>query len=268
MKAKGKKILRLGLLLVGLFSLCMVLRQQFFSMAGQQTYAQARELAGMPREAEPLPAQPLPEESEKRWVPVPADDEYVRLLKQTNLAALQEVNPDVLGWILIPDSQIDYPIVQGADNQFYLRHTWDGERNGVGSVFLECANQPDMTEFHTIVYGHNMKDGSMFASLRKYAEEQYWRDHPYIYIANSEGVCRYEVFSAYRARVDSYTYGLGFERQQDKESFIQMLLQNSQIDTGIQPEATDRILTLSTCSGMGYTTRWVVNARLKMVELE
>ena len=113
-----------------------------------------------------------------------------------------------------------------------------------------------------------MKDGSMFASLRKYAAEQYWRDHPYIYIANSEGVCRYEVFSAYRARVDSYTYGLGFERQQDKESFIQMLLQNSQIDTGIRPEATDRILTLSTCSGMGYTTRWVVNARLKMVELE
>lgn len=136
------------------------------------------------------------------------------------------------------------------------------------SVFLECGNQPDMTEFHTIVYRHNMKDGSMFASLRKYAGEQYWRDHPYIYIANSEGVCRYEVFSAYRARVDSYTYGLGFERQQDKESFIQMLLQNSQIDTGIQPEATDRILTLSTCSGMGYTTRWVVNARLKMVELE
>ena len=266
MKTKGKKILRLGLLLVGLFSLCMVLRQQFVSMAGQQTYAQARDLARMPLETELLPTQPPAEEPEKRWVPVQADDEYVRMLQQTNLAALQEVNPDVLGWILIPDSQIDYPIVQGTDNQFYLQHTWDGKSSSVGSVFLEYCNQPDMTEFHTILYGHNRKDGSMFASLRKYAGEQYWRDHPYIYIVNSEGVFRYEVFSAYRAKVDSYTYGLGFTRQQDKENFIQMLLQNSQIDTGIQPEATDRILTLSSCSGMGYSTRWVVNARLKMVE--
>ena len=92
--------------------------------------------------------------------------------------------------------------------------------------------------------------------------------HPYIYLTTDAGVYRYEVFSSYKADVDGETYGLSFELVKTKARFLLHALENSVIDTGIMPDVTDRILTLSTCSGAGYTTRWVVHARLKMVEVE
>ena len=173
----------------------------------------------------------------------------------------------MVGWVLIPGTKVNYPIVQGTDNEHYLKVTWDGKPYAMGSIVLECTNTPDMTQFHTILYGHNMNDGSMFAALRSYSQEKYWKEHPYIYIANSEGCFRYEVFSSYQAQVDSSTYALEFDPDWGPEYFIATIQGKSRIQTGILPEPTDRILTLSTCAG-GYTTRWVVHARLKMVLLE
>ena len=111
----------------------------------------------------------------------------------------------MVGWIQIPGTEIDYPLMQGKDNDFYLNNNWRGAKEYVGSIFLEYRNDPDMTDFNTIVYGHNMANGSMFGSLHRYQYDAYPEEHPYVYIVTDAGVLRYEVFSTYNAEVTSPT---------------------------------------------------------------
>lgn len=84
-------------------------------------------------------------------------------LAAVDLAALREVNPEVVGWIEIPDGGISYPLMQGANNQWYLKHTWVGDYSSVGSVFMDCRSHADLSDFHTILYGHRLRSGAMFA---------------------------------------------------------------------------------------------------------
>lgn len=253
----------------------MFLKQQSSKALGSQSYEAAIALASSPEAAPsrtlPLPAeQPLPIEQPEnlpRWVPAAPEeaDSHMDGLAALDLTALQEANPDVVGWILIPDTRINYPLLQGEDNDYYLDHTWDHKRYDVGSIFLECLNSPDFTDFNTILYGHNMNDGSMFAGIRLYRTEQYLEDHPYVYLRNDRGVFRYEIFASYLADAEGYSYCMDFPQEADRKAFLDRALADSVIQTGILPEPTDRILTLSTCSGRGYSTRWVLHARLKMV---
>ena len=111
-------------------------------------------LAETPHIPEPLP--------EPQQAPL---EEQARYLETLDLGALRRTNPDVLGWISIPGTQLDYPVLQSEDNQYYLTRTWEKQRNSAGSVFLECQLSGDFSEFNTILYGHNMKNGSMFGSL-------------------------------------------------------------------------------------------------------
>jgi len=278
MKKWIRKSLSLLLVLTGLFSIGMYLKSQQEKYAGGSSYENALALATSEKteKTELFQIQPPAETAEEaewmepQWVVAPLEEEdpYVQTLEEMDLDALRQVNPDVVGWILIPDTEINYPLMQGTDNDYYLKHTWDGKRYAVGSIFLEYLCSPDLTDFNTIIYGHNMNDGSMFAGLRKYKEAEYWQAHPYVYLRSDQGVYRYEIFSSYLAKVESNTYGLQFSGEQSRKNFLHNLLAQSAIDTGIQPEATDRILTLSTCSGAGYTTRWVLHARLKMVQAE
>lgn len=214
---------------------------------------------------------PVPKEAEAGptlYVPATVDaDSHMDDLRKMDLDALRQVNPDVIGWILLPDTNINYPVVQGQDNEQYLEITWDGQENPSGSIFLEVLNQADMTEFHTILYGHNMINNTMFAPLREFSTLEHWKNHPYVYLITETGILRYEIYSAYQADVEGDTYKVGMQQDRTKQKYIDFTLEQSVIDTGITPAITDRILTLSTCSGMGYTTRWVVHARLPMVKV-
>lgn len=276
MKGFVRKILMFVFAVAFLVSTAFLIRQLLDKRAGEDTYSDALMLAsGTDQETDALPAreepvqQELPPEPEVRiWVPeVPQNDPVAEEMAAMDLDALRAKNPDVVGWIRIPDTKINYPLMQGADNDYYLTHTWEGQNNTVGSIFLECQNSRDFADYNTIVYGHNMNNGSMFAQLHRYAEKGFPETHPYVYILTDAGVLRYEVFSAYRAEVDSIAYGLQFTQEGTKAGLVYHALEQSRIDTGIRPEANDRILTLSTCSGAGYSNRWVVHARLKMVEI-
>ena len=153
--------------------------------------------------------------------------------------------------------------MQGDDNEYYLNHTWKKWTSVVGAIFMEYANSPDLSNFNTIIYGHRMNNGSMFASLKYYKDLSYWKAHPYVYITDDNGSHRYEIFAAYEVSVEGDTYRLGFSSDASKQSFIDYCLSQSVIDTGITPTIYDRILTLSTCTGNGHATRWVVQAVLK-----
>ena len=204
------------------------------------------------------------------WMPEPVgeEDPYMEQMEQINLAALREENGEVVGWICIPGTRINYPIMQGQDNEYYLEHTWNNRSNSAGSIFMESRNSADLTDFNTILYGHNMADGSMFAALHNYAKSRFAEENPYIYIKTDDGVWRYEVFASYNATTEGTTYGLSFNQTETRQDFLDAALAQSQIRTKVVPETTDRIITLSTCTGMGYESRRVVLARLKMIPSE
>ena len=205
---------------------------------------------------EPAPAEePAPRE--------PQLEEGLQFLLETDLDALRETNGDVLGWICIPGSNISYPLMRSADNREYLELAWDGSPSKAGSIFLERKNQPDFSDFHTLIYGHNWGNGVMFSALLEYGKQEYADSHPYVYIVTDESIRQYRVFSAYTADVVSDTYRLYFEDDARRQTVLDFYASQSQVETDLAPTAADRILTLSTCTGRGIAgIRWVVHTVL------
>lgn len=245
----------------------LALRQVCYNSAAENAYQQAQDISS----AEPAPEEPVtPPEEELPPVVEEEDpyskeplDESLRFLLEMDLEELRQTNADVLGWIHIPDTQLSYPLLQAEDNQTYLNKTWDGVNNSAGSIFLECKSQPDFSDFNTLVYGHRMKNGSMFGSLRNYNKQEYLAEHPYVYITTDDRVLRYEIFSAYEASVVSDTYRLYVEDEETKQAALEHFVSSSVLDSEQVPTTEDHILTLSTCTGTGtYHSRWVVQAML------
>lgn len=269
MNKKVRTVILVILLLVFLGSGARILYQLFQYQEGDKTYSEAAQLVDLPDFSD-FPTLSLPEtpdgstsaQQDQEEVPVYVDP-YADALRNMDFSALREVNGDVLGWILIPGSNISYPIVQGSDNSYYLNHTWKKTRNSVGAIFLECQNSRDLSDFNTIIYGHRMNNRSMFGTLSQYKSQSYWANHPYIYITDDNGSHKYEVFAAYEVSVEGSTYQLGFSSDQSKQAFLDFCMAQSVIDTGVVPTIYDRILTLSTCTGNGHATRWVVQGMLK-----
>ena len=252
----------LAVVLLG--SCTMLVRRWMDYRQGEEAYAEAETLVELPDlsalETPQLAQEVTAEESEEAPVYV---DPYADALRDMDFTALREVNSDVLGWILIPGTVISYPLLQGEDNQYYLTHTWKKWTSAVGAIFLECSNSPDLSDFNTIVYGHRMNNGSMFASLKNYKTKSYWSAHPCVYITNDAGTHKYDIFAAYEVSTEGSTYQIGFSSDDSKQAFLDYCMAQSTIDTGIVPTVYDRILTLSTCTGRGHATRWVVQAVLR-----
>ena len=176
-----------------------------------------------------------------------------------DLSPLREINSDVVCWIEIP-GVLSYPVLQEEDNAYYLSHAWDGTENTAGSIFLDYRASPNLTDFHTLIYGHRMRDGSMFGSLKQYHNVGFWQQHPSIYLSDENGTRRYDIFAAYEVEVSEIVYKQDLLGKEDRQGLIQYGLDHSVIETGIAPAATDTIITLSTCTGRGYSSRWVVQA--------
>lgn len=177
------------------------------------------------------------------------------------LDGLQEINPDVIGWIEIPDTNIDYPVVQGDDNQYYIDHTIYGTENAAGSIFMEMQNEGDFSDLVTFLYGHRMRDGSMFGNLKYYEDEAYWSEHPEIYISTFTEELVYDIFSVHRAAVVEETYTLFFEAGASYERYLQAETEKSWYDTGIEAGKDSQILVLVTCTADQKDERIVVLAR-------
>lgn len=203
---------------------------------------------------------PPPQETQTEPKPAPSADPYAQALEQMDLPALQQVNSDVIGWIAIPGTEISYPLVQGTDNDYYLTHTWNQNSSAVGAIFMDCRCSADFSGFNTIVYGHRMNNGSMFAALKHYKKQNFLQAHPQVYVTNASGTHAYSIYAAYEAALDGTAYYSAFSDETIKKAFIDEGVSLSVIRTGAVPTVNDHILTLSTCTGNGHATRWVVQA--------
>lgn len=178
-----------------------------------------------------------------------------------NFDELMKMNPDTIGWIRFhPEpSQISYPIVKGKDNSEYLKKTFSTNENTLGAIFLNVDNNADFMDKNTIIYGHRMKDGSMFRHLQDYEEKSFWESNPYFYIYTPDGrEITYHIYSAGQVEDTSDTYLTSFESEEAYQSFLNMTKEASLYDTGVELNAQSAIVTLSTCTSASDNHRFVV----------
>lgn len=212
------------------------------------------------KKADPDKAQEQYDEM-KSTVSVDADDP---MLRKIDFTAAQAENPDVYAWIWIPGTNVDYPILrsESEDDAYYLNHTIDGLEGLPGTIYTEKYNAKDFTDPVTVIYGHNMKNGSMFADLHKYEEKEFFDNNPYVYIYLPDQTLRYRVFAAVTFD-DRYLMGnYNFFYPEDFQRYLDEL--KSSIDGNVNTEVNvtqeTGIITLSTCIGDSPSQRWMVNA--------
>lgn len=212
-------------------------------------------------ETQPRKEQETPEDlQETEETEMPEETEAAYALTVPDFDYLRSVNSDVIGWIQIPGTKINYPIVQGTDNEYYLTHTVSGEENSSGAIFMDAAITDGFDDRNPIIHGHNMKSGAMFSRLNRYSRKSFWDANRYIYITTPEGFSVYEVFSAYSTDPTSDVYYFGFGNDDQFQAYLDRITSYSIFDAGISVTKDDYIVTLSTCAN-DTSQRFVVHAK-------
>ena len=182
-------------------------------------------------------------------------EELPKLKNPVDFAELQAINPEVIGWIRVGAVNISYPVTQAKDNEFYLHRTFKKADNFAGCIFENCTNSPYFTDQNTILYGHNMKNGSMFGQLKKFSEQETLDKNPYFWIFTKDFIFQYRIFSSSVVSKRGDPYIIRFSNE-DFQKFIDKSIETSDIDCGDVTVTTgDRIVTLSTCTGDDATRR-------------
>lgn len=176
-----------------------------------------------------------------------------------DLAALRAINPDTIGWLEIPDTNIDYPLLQSLDNQYYLQYTFNKTWNPSGAIYLDSECEADFSMRNSLIYGHHMKDGSMFAELKKYVEDPAFLEaHKEIRIYTDEGIRIYEVFRATQANIKDDEMQIWFEDGDTEAAWL----------TAMGAQSEDSVITLVTCVNYYDSTdeRYVAQAALREIK--
>ena len=170
---------------------------------------------------------------------------------EVDFKALREKNPDTVGWLYVGSCGISYPIVQGEDNDYYMNHTFEGTVNSSGAIIMDYRDDKYLKDWNTFIYGHNMKNGSMFGSLKKLLKDETLYDSdPYIYVYLPGYIYRYKIFSYYKDKPDSKMYWTA-DTLQEYRQYIRDALSLSVRDLGAETSEENNMVTLVTCSGSG-----------------
>lgn len=177
---------------------------------------------------------------------------------EVDFDALREVNEDVVGWLYIEGTNINYPVVQGEDNKEYLNKLFDGEYNGAGSIFMDCRNSPDLSESNTILYGHNMKNKTMFSELRNYLKQETYDAYPIGLYITPEGNYWFEMVAGLVSHATGPSWQLDFDSEEEVLQWIQDAMAHSSFTSTTVPELGDKVITLSTCTYEFQNARFVL----------
>ena len=204
---------------------------------------------------QPVESGETPEESKEYFPEAYADIED-----------LLSVNPDIVGWIWIPNTNINFPLLRAADNLKYLSRSYNLQWTNSGSIFMDYRNSPDLTSDNTVIYGHNIKNGSMFGSLKEYSDADYLEKHPNIYIFTQNQIFKYKIFAAYKTESTSESYTLDFSDSIGYDDYINYVTTSAGDSMLSAPTDETPLLMLSTCTSVRRTERFVVNASLVAVK--
>jgi sortase B len=166
---------------------------------------------------------------------------------------LRKTNEDIYAWIYIPETNVDYPVLQStADDEYYLMHNLDGSSGYPGCIFTQMLNGKDFSDYNTVLYGHNMKDGTMFRTLHYYQNEEFFYNNPYIYIYTEDGVLVYQIFAAYNAGDEHILNTYDFSTEEGFASYLETVEriapENGYIQNAVEVTTENHIITLSTCT--------------------
>ncbi len=167
---------------------------------------------------------------------------------EIDFTKLLEINSDIIGWIYLPDTNINYPIVQGSDNDFYLTHGFQKEFNYAGAIFMDYRSNPDFSDNNTVIYGHNMWHDTMFTHIEKMKDETFFKEHPYVYIYTKEANYRCEVISIYTTTYHSDNFDFFVDDENSYQAYLDLIQSSSDFKTNVEVSVEDKIVSLVTCS--------------------
>ncbi len=196
-------------------------------------------------------------------------EEYDVPEKKLDFDALRrDYNPHIYAWITVPGTAIDYPVLQHPDRpDYYLTHNLDGSQGYPGCIYTQPANSKDWSDNQTVIYGHNMRNGSMFAGLHDYEEDGFLEEYPYVYIYTEDSVRVYRIYAAYPFTDEHLLTGYDTVTQQGFEEYLRLTEKTARekgyYDEDAAPGTGNPVITLSTCIADQPSRRYLVQAVLE-----
>lgn len=224
----------------------------------QNSYASLQQIAVI----ETSPSSPSSFESPSDGSESSAFDPLSRTI---DFEQLQAINPDIIAWLYLPGTVIDYPVVQGQDNDFYLSHTADLQKNASGAIFADYRSDL-LEDKNTTLYGHNMKDDSMFHEMLSFQDQEFYEAHPYFYLYTPSHVYQLSVFSAYTTNASAHYTTSSFGSDQEYLDFLHQLANKGHYTTDVSLTAFDQIVTFSTCAYTVEDGRFAVHAKVQLIQ--
>lgn len=179
--------------------------------------------------------------------------------------ALLADNEDVVGWIYCPDTPINYPVAQGEDNNEYLRHDLNGNYLVSGTIFVDYRNGPVGEDLNYVIYGHNMKNQTMFGTILKYKQQSYYDEHPVLYYLTPERDYKLEPIAGLVVSTEDMIYQTSLEAE-GFSAYMKTLTEKSGFKSSVEYSPGDTVVTLSTCSYEFDTARYVLVCKLTEIE--
>ena len=227
--------------------------QSYDALEQYVSYAPPTEQTTVPTQATQETEEPQPTQQTEQTQP--ADD---IVWPQVDFEALREINPDIVGWLFIENTIINYPVVQGKDNDYYLNHLFDGKYNKSGCIFLDANCASDFSDQHSIIYGHNMRDGAMFAELLEYANQDYYDAHPRALLVTPDDRFEIKLFSGYVTGLTKRSLLRDFS-EEDVTDWTAELAEKSLFAPVEVPTNQERVITFFTCSYEYREARFILH---------
>lgn len=176
--------------------------------------------------------------------------------------ALRKVNPDIVGWLYYESTNINYPIVQGEDNDYYLHITFEGTWAVGGTLFVDAITEEPFNQFNTIVYGHHMQDHSMFGDIQELKDIEYCKAHPQLELVTPEGKYHLKICAFLNQPADSEIYTTNFHDDESKQEYIDLIRSLASYTTDEDMDTDDRLVVLSTCAYEYQDARYMVICKM------
>lgn len=191
------------------------------------------------------------------------DNETGAVADVLDFTKLKKKNSSTVAWIKVNKTNIDYPVVQYKNNDYYLNHSFDTSKNSAGWIFLDCKTNKNFTDKNTVIYGHNRKNGSMFSTLQNVLEKDWYskKVNQEITLYTPEKTLYYQVFSVYKVKTETYYTKNDFKTDEEYQNFLNKITKRSVYDFKTDVTTDDKLLTLSTCDD-NKAYRIVLHAKL------